>query len=308
MLSVILKIFSILGIILLVLLAIIMILLLLVLFMPIVYRIKASRIRKDEDFETNAQVTARWMFGLVRVQYKYPDPGALKVKVLFFTVYDSSEEKDDESPEDNIPEDTAESVKTSSLPKSDSENASQNDADSVKPSIENKTEGVLEGEDANTILQAPKGIVSKIKCKIRDAYDKIKSIIDKIKDIYKDFTYYKEVLTCDDTKELLKQVCVRLGKILKKLRPRKLQADITVGTGSPDTTGYLYAVYGMLCSYLGKHVIVTPDFQQAIIEGKLYAAGFTTVFNILWNAFLIIKDKRLWELKDKLERNRSKSK
>ena len=89
MLTILFKILGILGILLLVLLGIALTVILLVLFFPLCY--KASG-QKSAD-EMRFSVKVRWLFGLVRIFYDYPQPGKLLTKVLFFTVYDSSDER-----------------------------------------------------------------------------------------------------------------------------------------------------------------------------------------------------------------------
>ena len=89
MLTILFKILGILGILLLVLLGIALTVILLVLFFPLCY--KASG-QKSAD-EMRFSVKVRWLFGLVRIFYNYPQPGKLLAKILFFTVYDSSDER-----------------------------------------------------------------------------------------------------------------------------------------------------------------------------------------------------------------------
>lgn len=74
----------------------------------------------------------------------------------------------------------------------------------------------------------------------------------------------------------MKHAGKRFGHIWKRLRPRKLTVNATVGTGSPDTTGYLYGIYGMVLPKLGKGICITPDFEQAILEGEFQ--GFRTFY------------------------------
>ena len=89
MLTILFKILSILGIVLLILLGIALVVILLVLFFPISY--KAAGKRTVEEFFITARV--KWLFGLLRMNCDYPDPGKICVKFLFFTLYDSSIEK-----------------------------------------------------------------------------------------------------------------------------------------------------------------------------------------------------------------------
>ena len=86
MADVILRILSVLGILLLVLLALVIVLLLTVLFFPVTYR--ASGVKDEKQCQFRAR--AGWLFGLARVEYAFPEPGKLTVKVLWKTIYDSS--------------------------------------------------------------------------------------------------------------------------------------------------------------------------------------------------------------------------
>ena len=87
MLTILFKILSILGILLLILLGIALAVILLVLFFPVCYKMSGKKTAEEMLFDAKM----KWLFGLVRVTYSYPVPGKLLAKVLFFTVYDSSE-------------------------------------------------------------------------------------------------------------------------------------------------------------------------------------------------------------------------
>ena len=78
------------------------------------------------------------------------------------------------------------------------------------------------------------------------------------------------------------------------------------GTGSPDTTGYAYGVYGMLSPSLGNRLMVTPDFTRAVLEGDLDIAGRITVFTIIWNGMKVLLDKKLRRFVQKMKAGRKK--
>lgn len=342
MLSVILTVLKAIGLILLILLGVVILALLLVLFMPIVYRVKAENQDTEHLLEgLKAHAKVRWLFGLLRGGYAYPEPERLIVKVLFFTVYDSGKEQkkavskagDEDEEAGNEGEETGKAAKDKAEPVTGDaeiktalkkeENAGEKHKDSEKPDVDDKDtvkEGsdIPDGESQNDEYREIKtGNDEPRKSEKREAetpgkglrakFDKFKYTIydtcDKIKSVWENFSYYKGVFEQEDTKQLLKHVFKRLGKVLKSIRPRKLKADIRFGTGSPDTTGYAYGVYGMLCSVLGKNVFVTPDFEQAVLAGNLYAAGHITLFTILWHAFMIVIDKKVWEFMSKIKRD-----
>lgn len=300
MLDIILKILSIIGIVLLVLLAVFIVTLLLVLFFPVTYKLFGKKNGKA----IQAWVKANWLFGLLRVRFFYPEPGNLTVKLLWFTLYDSAKSKTTDSQNK-----TDEAVKTSKT----TETSDETIQESTQASLEkvSQEESARKTQTASDILENIEGIVDgtpaaedahnqtkkSIKDRILEKYEKIKytirKIYDKIKHILENIAFYKNLLQDEQTKGLLQHAFSRLGRILKSIRPRKLKGDILFGTGSPDTTGYAFGIYGMFIPLYGKHMNVTPDFTQAILEGELYAAGHITVFQLLRHGLMLLLDKRL---------------
>lgn len=365
MLAVILKILSIIGIVLLVALCVLAVFLLIVLFCPVVYRING----KKDSTEMTAKVRVRWLFGLLRAAYCYPEPGRLIVKILCFPVFDSGAEKkpkkkkrrgtrkNEKQSEGTAAEANSENQSAGSTGKgngnAESRSEQKGNAESVKEETETLPEQIsgqaeapvksmvpyntgesekeklekekaqeeeiqkaeaeqkeapkeesseqIPEESSEEISEKENGLrrkIEKIKYTIRGIYDKIKHILEEL-------GFYKELLQDEDTKALLSHGCSRLGKVLKHIRPRKLKADITYGTGSPDTTGYLYGFYGMLSPKLGKDIYIVPNFEEPILEGSLYAAGHITVCTLLINILALLLDKRLRILLGRLKTHRA---
>lgn len=69
-----------------------------------------------------------------------------------------------------------------------------------------------------------------------------------------------------------------LLRVLKSIRPRKLRVLFHVGLGDPGATGQLCGFYGMLYPFIGKYVIMEPDFERAVYEGDFYCRGRITIF------------------------------
>lgn len=132
---------------------------------------------------------------------------------------------------------------------------------------------------------------------ILEKFQKIKyticGIYDKIKEIWKNISYYSALLQEENTKQLYGYACQRLAKILKNIRPRRIRADILFGTGSPDTTGYVFGLYCMFYPALGAGCVVTPDFERAVLEGRLEISGHITLFVLGMNLVRLMLDKRL---------------
>lgn len=304
MLTVIGKAAAIIGLLLLILLGVLLALVLLVLFFPVTYRIQGER----DAGHTEASVRMNWLFGLLRLRFFYPEPGNVVVKALWLTLYDSSAPPAAKSREETQkkPEDQA-AQKPAGTPAEDNgqepagireDHAAEEEAVRAENERTNETgtgqtgkqtkEGQAGGEQpreerasagTDGAAQEAAGSPKKIFYTIGKICDKIKQILELLKE--------------EETKALLEQVKQRIGRILWSIRPRKLRAEITYGTGEPDITGYLYGIYGILSPKLGSYVQVTPDFTGLMLEGTFYAAGHVLIIHLLVNLLGIMLDKRL---------------
>ena len=291
MLTILFKILSILGILLLILLGVAAVVILLVLFFPICYKVSGQK-SPDKLWFT---ARAGWLFGLLRVSYDYPDPGKLLVKLLFFTVFDS--EKSVSAKQTS--EDSHSSRQTTEKTEPEQTDESRpSEADPAGEPSENSGSGLSEPP------QPKKESIEKKSTRLYGLWERIRytfqKICAKIKDILQNIAFYKELWEDPDTQGLLKHAGKRLGHIFQRLRPGKLTVTAVIGTGSPDTTGYLYGVYGILLPKLGKGVCITPDFEQAVLEGTFKASGHFTVACVLFHSLRLVLDRRLRQLISKI--------
>lgn len=302
MLTILFKILGFLGIVLLILLGIAVAVILLILFFPVCYKISG---KKSAD-ELQLSARAGWLFGLLRLSYDYPVPGKLLIKLLFFTLYDSSAErpaKDSGTPRKTFGENSTQQavpaapqevvtepdpvgaeVENFTASKVAEEASTQSSFESRTPETEQHKE-----EPSGKITDRLYGLFARIRYTVQKICAKIKNILQNI-------VFYKKLWNDPDTQGLLKHAGKRLGNIVKRLRPRKLLVTATVGTGSPDTTGYLYGIYGMLLPKLGKGICITPDFEQAILVGDIKASGHFTVSCVLIQSLRLALDRRLRQL------------
>lgn len=305
MLGIFLRILSVVGILLLVIIGLLFAAILLVLFFPVTYRMSGKKSPDELVFIAKAN----WLFGLLRLRYKYPEPGKMTVKLLWFTVYEPGKNSDSDQEADgkkarNKHKDVGDSEKAEARAEAPEETGGENSPNTTqepaqKPEKPESAETDLSEDAREEQLEEKSG--SWISQKIVKIKYTIRSIYDKIKEIWQNISYYQELFTDRETKQLLSYVMLRVNKILKNLRPRKLNAEILFGTGAPDTTGYAYGVYGMLLPVLGPSVLVTPDFQRAVLEGSFQASGFTTLSVLLWQVLQVIRDKRLKRFLSKLK-------
>lgn len=276
MLHVILQILSVIGIILFSILGLLLFLILLVLFVPIRYRIKVGK--QTDIVLADAKIT--YLLHLLSVKCTYENNLQVVARICGIKVYDSNSRNVLEEEEES------EEVEESETPFA---------AASVKePSVK---DGFSETDTTEPEASKKESLLVKIKKWFWDMIEKIRytifSIYDKIKNVIQNISYYKQVLDASENRIMYKRVWTRILKVLKSIRPRRIEAELLMGTGSPDTTGYLCALYGMLCPMLGKHVSFTADFEEKICKGSAFFKGRITIFTLLVQALKLFFDKQI---------------
>ncbi len=287
--SVILKILSILGIILLCLLALALLTVLLVLFCPVVYRGGGTA----RPGEYQAWFRFRWLFGLVRGAYTYPEDGRLRVKALWPTVYDSggkrkpeevSEEPQPEEKgrEEQKPQESQPEEKGWEEQKPQESQPEEKGWEERKPQESQPEEKSTEKQSAADGEQPPQS--------------------QKISDLREKLQFYLGIVRNEDNQGLVKHALDRLCSVIKSIRPRYLRAEAVVGLGEPDLTGYAYGIYWAVKPFLGKkcRVDITPDFEQRILEGEVSLRGRITAAVLLYHVCRVLLDRRLRQLLNQL--------
>lgn len=300
--SVVLKILSILGIILLILLGIALAALLLVLFMPAVYRGSGSA----HAGEYRGCFRFRWLFGLVRGEFAYPEDGVLRIKALWLTVYDSG----GKSPDAGAGEDREQA----SEPVTDTETGPAKNVD-----IEKASQDVVKTEEAAVAPQdkaksadtaeasppAAKSPQDQIEGKEQKPGQKtLEGLSAKLSALKEKLQPYLAIVRDEDNQAVVRHVLGRLGKVLKSMRPRILRLEATIGLGEPDTTGYVYGACWAVKPFLGRkcRIAITPDFERQILEGEIFLRGHIMGVVLLHHVIRVILDKRLWQLVDRLKK------
>ncbi|MBD5536948.1 MAG: hypothetical protein HDQ99_15095 [Lachnospiraceae bacterium] len=310
MLHVILQILAIIGIVLLCILGLLILLVLLVLFVPIRYRAEGSK--SGEDIRLKVRVS--YLLRLITVRFEYPKPGSVIARLFGIKVFDTVKKPKEDGDKKNkktenacdshgetVQETEAALVKTEEVDGTGATDAEETKAEKAQTDETVMTENTAaekeeESHEAEEEVKEKLSFRDKIKkiiYTIQKFCDKIKHIKDTIKEIAENISYYKNVITQTENEKLYGRVKDRIFKVLKSIRPRVLRASLHVGTGSPDTTGYLCALYGMLLPVLGNNVILDADFEEAVWEGEFFLKGRITVFTLLRHAVGLLLDKQL---------------
>ena len=319
------KVLSIVGAVLLAILALSLAGFLVFLFFPFTYRVSGS---KDAS-GIRLAVKVNWLFGLFRVRFGYPEPGRLTVKALWFALFDSRIPPDPQEGEGGRKRrgkkkksGKKKSGKMDSGGKrSDGKRSDRKASDGKRPGsgpaalperaapperadlpsgadpadgpADRPEERAGEGAASGSFDREPQESTEKFSKKIQTIKYTICSSDDKIKKIWKNISYYIELLQEENTKQLAAHAMQRAVKVMKSAGPKHVRIELVFGTGSPDTTGYLYGGYCVLASALGAGFWVTPDFERRIFEGEFEAAGRVTVWVLAVNGLKLLFDRKL---------------
>lgn len=313
--SVVLKILSILGIILLSLLALVLTAALLVLFWPVSYRGTGTA----KMGEYRACFRFRWLFGLVRGTYTYPEDGKLRIKALWITVYESGgNEKPGETPKDSLKEPAETRDSQAAMPQTQDAQAAApetHDLQEAPPEQDSQEKTSPEQNPLETASQAQNSPQEQLsagnaaKEKGSQEQESEGTIPEKKKDLKKlkgQLLSYLDILRNKDNQELIQYGLERLGKIIRHIRPRYLRVQALAGLGEPDLTGYAYGIYCAVRPFFGKkcQVKITPDFERRILEGEAALRGRIMAATILYHVCSVLFDRRLRQMIGQLKMER----
>ena len=248
-----------------------------ILFSAIKYEISAQ---KTEEIRLN--IEANWILRIVKFKYRFSNDGKkMLVKVFNKVVYKNSEifEKNNEWKEEvqegifkveeveEAVEKTAKNVVRSDEKTNEdlnkekksefkSKNSSQTMQDSVKiENNQNKAES-SETEQENT----------------EAIEEKEENIIKRILNLW----------NYEFRKPIQKLIIKLVKRLLRALLPKHLKLDIEYGSDDPANTGLVLAWSSILILYFGDNIKVKGNFEQKVINGKVYADGKFTLWQIIY--------------------------
>lgn len=281
-------------------------LLLTVLFLPICYRV----IVKMDQNGLSVKAKGNWFFHLIRIYFDYPEPKKPIIKIAWFTLSKKKEKKkkqkkkkeDDIILEENSSEENASAESIPEESKFD-ENSDKDASFETNPSKETASE---EPPQQETSSEAESDSQDKGKKKKKEKKP-FKETIQKLLD---DFRYYKELWEDGNTKPFVRDALSRVLHILKNLMPRKIKGYVLFGAASPDVTGYVFGAYSVCSTLYPKRFFLTlePDFEKKVLEGDLIIKGHFCIFTLLFDALRILFDKRLKQLRKKLDARKNPEK
>lgn len=290
---------KILGIILLSLIGLLIVLLLIVLFVPVRYRLKGYC--KDE-FVCHGKVT--WLLHLVSVSIDYEKELVTKIRILgipleVFKKKSSNREKAVSEPEEKkLPDKTGNTVisEAASVSETNSDaNADNDKRDNFNAAIADEkntsTEENIESDEKLSWFEKIKQQILTFIQKLHDIFDKVRNIIQNIRQKKETIEHYIEIIKRDEVKQAFSVCKRRIWLLIKHILPKKMKVNAVYGFDDPSTTGYVLAVYGMLPSAIGKNIILYPDFENSLFTCDFYMKGSVKAWSLLHQLLCILTDK-----------------
>lgn len=293
---VILQILAVIGIVLLVLLALLILMVLAVLFVPIRYR--ASGEKEADRIEGVAAVSFLYPF----LSFKWQRAGnenrwALRLLGIKLKGSPKVDKGKTTEPEKTEKGKVAESEKTDKGKAEETAQAAKPEkaAEPVKEEKQPATPSVQNAEAEDAARQAEETGTQETDrgSSEKKARFTISGLCDKMEKIRDNVEYYKERLTAEENRLFLKRTKERIFAVLKSIKPKVLTARVVCGTGSPDTTGYVCAVYGMLYPVIEDRISFTADFENKVLDGELSVKGKVRVVTLVRHGIKILLDKQL---------------
>jgi len=293
---VILQILAVIGIVLLVLLALLILTVLAVLFVPIRYR--ASGEKEADRIEGVAAVS--FLYPLLSFKWQRAgNENRWALRLLGIKLKSSRKVDKDKAvkPEKADKGKTAEPVKEARQPAPADAKTAEKRKTPQQQTEENGTKKT-DRASAETGSAGDKTSEKQAADKLEKGSEKkarftISWLCDKMENIRDNVEYYKERLTAEENRLFLKRTKERIFAVLKSIKPKVLTARVVCGTGSPDTTGYVCAVYGMLYPVIEDRISFTADFENKVLDGELSVKGKVRVATLLRHGIKILLDKQL---------------
>ena len=293
MLHILLLVLKIIGIILAAILGILVLLVCIVLFVPVRYEASGRGDGKLDSLKAKVRVT--WLLRLVRVDAYYKENKfRWRFRIAWIKrsggknirqeeqvehVISDKEEKDHEEdireetvhkeitdekvPEiENVEEREESMEKTEKIPEEESGTCEKSEKIKEECS-EDQRETEKEDEGNPSRLRA---WFQKIKCTFTQLYDKIKVLTEKKNKL-------AEFIGDEVHKNAFLKLKKEVFRLIRKLLPGKLEANVSYGFEDPCTTGQVLAGLSILYPFMGDHVHVVPDFEHKVLKGNIHIKG-----------------------------------
>ncbi|MCD7806755.1 MAG: hypothetical protein LUH19_05360 [Lachnospiraceae bacterium] len=304
MITILLTILKIVGVILLVFLGLILLVLCLVLFAPVKYRAKGAK--HPEEMHVSAFIS--YLRPFIRISVSYPQEPHLSVKIFWFDLLKPKEEKKDSQ---RKPENNKEKRKPAGKKKPEKQSTQKQPME--KQPVERQP---VERQPVEKQLSTKQPTEEKVTAAEERVSPKAESVYP-LETLREDSPPRKDTQKAESKeenklaaiaallwqyKEMYPDVLGRLFKALKTILPGKCNIYLVFGTGSPESTGYLYGAYCAFAEYLPGTIEFEPVWMESYLDVEFELSGKIRVIHFVTAAVKIIADKRVRQFISEIRR------
>lgn len=329
MLSIIFLILKILGILLLILLLLILFFAVVVLFVPVRYRLTASRYEK-----LKGELLVSWLLRGISLRVFYDGRALARGKVLWFRLFEKQlwpfEEEEAERPESEQPE-AGETEEPDGLGKkkaehpplpqeeegkeeefeerlratelSPSEGREKEEPDPALSGPSNLGIRLLLGRLKETVKRFIRKLIGKISGFFRNFHQSVKrlpkiwtEIKNKLADGRKSFERMREILTNEENREVFRLLVSRGKKLFRHVRPKKIKGKLQFGFSDPYRTGQVLTAVSPFYGLYAKELELIPDFEHEVLKGEISVKGRIRMGVVLWTGIRLFLNKNFRRL------------
>ncbi|MBQ7562648.1 MAG: hypothetical protein IJT16_01510 [Lachnospiraceae bacterium] len=117
--------------------------------------------------------------------------------------------------------------------------------------------------------------------------EKLETLWNRLKQPGRKIDFYVAFLSDENTKEQLSNIFKETGKLFRHIRPKKFRCALVFGTEEPDTTGQILSLLAIIYPFFGGGLVVSPRFQESILDIDLNMRGRIRIFTVLLILFRI---------------------
>lgn len=121
-------------------------------------------------------------------------------------------------------------------------------------------------------------------------------LTEKIRRIRNTCSWYLELAGGEDVRHLTRKGMKIIKRLVGHVKPRRIRAEMEIGTGDPASTGNIFAVLGMLYPVLDRRAHFIPDFERKRLVGYIWIKGRIRAGVLLFHGLRMVVDRRLWRL------------
>lgn len=295
MAGVIITILKIIGIIVVSILALLFILIGVFLFLPVRYQLRGSKDAEKGEFALSVD----WLCHLLRIRVNYSQDGGFiyTIKLMFFQMFPKKEKL-----EKPVRLRKQKNAKKKENKEPEQKNVVKEEFLSVEPEIRKQPDKTVEIRDTNhkTVKNMPKNLNKKKKIeKLKFTFQKI---CDRIKSVCSGYERFQAFVSSEEVKGALKFLNEQRKYLVRHLKPSKADVYLHFGTEDPALTGQILAILSVCYPFYGYKLEIVPDFEQALLEGKLFIKGKVQFYVVLLTVWRGYKNRYIRKMIDRVRK------